>query len=515
MAAYPIPDARDEFSSAREHLEALIAQLGSAESGTLTHAALEELVSREGRELERRLYQGHLELRAAREAKLQSVGGADGVERTHRRQRSRPLATVFGEVQTSRWTYGANGHSAVAPLDAALNLPVELYSHGLRRHAAIEAARGSFDQAVQAIERATGCSVPKRQVEQLVVRAAADFDAFYARGVERELEATNALLVLTIDNKGIVMRNEHLREPTRRKAAAAEHKLERRLSKGEKRNRKRMATVAAVYDLVPQARTAADVIADLRPVRDAAKPRPRADNKRVWARVERSATAVTAELFAEAQRRDPEHRRHWVALVDGDRSQIARVKDQARRLGVKLTLVVDFIHVLEYLWKAAWCFFDQGDRAAEAWVTERAGWILEGRSSVVAAAIRRSATRRGLSAESRKGVDQCASYLRAKRKMLNYPEYLQNGLPIATGVIEGACRHLVNDRLDITGARWSVPGAEAVLRLRSLRSSGDMEEYWRFHLDREHQRNHASRYAPPSVTVATPNLRVIQGGASS
>lgn len=98
--------------------------------------------------------------------------------------------------------------------------------------------------------------------------------------------------------------------------------------------------------------------------------------------------------------------------------------------------------------------------------------------------------------------------------MLRYDKYLPDGLPIATGVIEGACRHLICDRMDITGARWSVRGAEAILRLSSIRSSGDFDEYWRFHLEAEHHRNHASRYAipPPSPNRERPKLRVLAGG---
>jgi hypothetical protein len=181
------------------------------------------------------------------------------------------------------------------------------------------------------------------------------------------------------------------------------------------------------------------------------------------------------EVFEETRRRDPECRRRWVVLVDGDRHQIARVRAEARRRGLAsdITLVVDFIHVLEYLWDAAWCFFAEGDRGAERCVTERAFAVLQGRSSDVTAGIRRSATLRELPADRRKGADDCADYLIAKRSMLRYDRYLRAGLPIATGVIEGACRHLIVDRLDITGARWSVPGAEAILRLRSLRPSGD------------------------------------------
>ncbi|HEU4402509.1 MAG TPA: ISKra4 family transposase [Candidatus Polarisedimenticolia bacterium] len=498
------------FAEAEEKFVELVARLGGEVSRRMTHSELESLIADEGREIQRRLLQGHLDLRAANEPVQVSVQGADDVGRTHRRRRSRGLMTVFGFVTVLRMSYSARRHGCLSPLDAALNLPEELHSHGLRRLAAVEAARGSFDAAVEAMLRGTGTAVAKRQVEGLIQQAARDFDAFYDRPESAEPASEEELLCLSLDGKGIVMRRDGLREATRKAAESAQHRLDRRLSKGEKKDRKRMATVAAVYDLAVQARRPEDVLAELRPVRDAAEPRPRAKNKRVWASVEKSAEAVTSELFEEARRRDPGCRRRWVVLVDGDRHQIARVRAEAKRrgLGRDVTLVVDFIHVLEYLWDAAWCFFVEGDRGAEAWVTERAYAILQGRSSEVAGGVRRSATRRGLAEEQRAGADACADYLIAKRSMLRYDRYLRAGLPIATGVIEGACRHLIVDRLDITGARWSVRGAEAILRLRSLRSSGDFDDYWRFHLAAEHARNHASRYAAP-------RLRVIMGGASS
>jgi hypothetical protein len=494
MPLYPANDVHveDEFDDARVQFEELVGRLRSPQAKAMTHAELEVLITQEGRELQRRLLQGHLDLRAAAERVRDSVKGADGVRRTHRRRRARALVSVVGLVTVARMAYGARGTTSVFPQDAALNLPEESYSHGLRYHAALEAVRGSFDSAVEAVARATGTDVPKRQIEELVRRAAQDFDAFYAaRDEGTVVEAGNALLVLSLDNKGIVMRREDLREETRKAAEEAEHKLGRRLSKGEKRYRKRMATVAAVYDVAPFVRTPEDIFAELRSTPEAKrKARPKVHNKRVWASVEKGAEAVTREVFDETQRRDPEHRRRWVVLVDGDRHQIERILDEAKRRGVAVTLVVDIIHVLEYLWGAAWCFFDEGDRGAEAWVVEHAYQVLLGHSSDVAAGIRRSATLRELPTEKRKGADDCADYLIAKREFLRYDSYLARGLPIATGVIEGACRHLIGDRLDITGARWTVPGAEAVLRLRSLRSSGDLDEYWRFHLTRERERNY-------------------------
>ena len=184
--------------------------------------------------------------------------------------------------------------------------------------------------------------------------------------------------------------------------------------------------------------------------------------------------------------------------MDGNKTQITAIRAAAKDRGVEVTLVLDVIHVIEYLWTAAWDLFHEGDQAAEKWVRKHLVALLHGRAPVVAAAIRRSATCRRL--EKRAGIDKCAAYLLKYKALLHYDRYLADGLPIATGVIEGACRHLVKDRMDITGARWGLAGAEAILRLRSLRVSGDMEAYWEFHRDAEFVRNHASHYADAEET---------------
>ena len=164
--------------------------------------------------------------------------------------------------------------------------------------------------------------------------------------------------------------------------------------------------------------------------------------------------------------------------------------------------------MIEYLWKAAYCFHPDASQEAEAWVTERLRALLTGHdSSQVAAGIRRSATRQCLSAAKREAADSCARYLINKRKLLGYADALRQGFPIASGVIEGACRYLVKDRMDRTGACWSLDGAEAVLRLRALRTNSDFDDYWRFHLTQEYNRNHRARYASGKIPnpLATPS----------
>ena len=221
---------------------------------------------------------------------------------------------------------------------------------------------------------APGVGCAKRQVEALAVRSTVDFEAFYESTPRTEVDDSD-ILVLSADGKGIVMRPDALRPQTAKAAGRASTKLKTRLSKGEKRNRKRMAEVGAVYDVTPVGRAPADIIC--RDDGGAEKPpAPKARNKWLTASVVDDAAVVISEVFDQAERRDPAHRRPWVALVDGAKHQIDRIKAEAKARDVKVAIVCDFVHVMEYLWSAAWSFFAEGDPAAEEWVADKALGVL-------------------------------------------------------------------------------------------------------------------------------------------
>lgn len=491
----------EAFAAAREQFATILGWLDGEASSGLDHAELEGQLDVAGRELLRLLLQDHVDLRAVREGRVE-VAGADGSHRTRMETgHTRALGTIFGEITVTRIAYREPGHANLHPADAALNLPVEKHSHGLRQLAAIESSRGAFDGAVEAIERSTGQHLGKRQVEDLASRAAIDFDAFYTQHKPPSSDVDD-VLVLSCDGKGVVMRPDALRPATAKAAANSNPKLATRLSKGEKRNRKRMAEVGAVYDITPVSRCPSDILPGNDTQRRDATAAPLARNKWLTASVVDDAATVVTTIFDEADRRDPDHARSWIALVDGNVHQIQRIKAEAKDRGITVEIVIDFVHVLEYLWKAAWSFHREGDPAAETWVRKHAQTILDGHPTRVAGALRRAATLTNLDPGRRENADKCATYLTNKRALLDYPTALERGWPIATGIIEGACRHLVKDRMDLTGARWGLHGAEAILKLRALRCNGDFATYWTWHLRQEQQRVHRSRYLNGSVPRA-------------
>ncbi len=504
-AALAISPLERSYDQGRHCFEHIVHFLDSGEGSSMGLSDLERELEKKSRELMRTLLQEHLNRRGPGRCKLQ-VLGSDRVERPKVRLHERKIESIFGTVATNRAGYGQTGVESLHPMDADLNIPPERYSLELRRRVAEEAAKNSFDETVETIARTTGGHVPKRQAEELAQRAARDFDAFYemrqctthGRG-----EATGPVVVITADGKGVVMHEKDLREKTRKAAQNRKQKMGKRLSKGEKKNAKRMATVAAVYTTGTFERAPEDLVAEDRCAIGKAK-RPPPEQKRVWASIEKTPEQVIGQAFAEASHRDPNHEKHWVALVDGNNTQIRILSQMAKEKGVELTIIVDIIHVIEYLWDAGRAFHPESGPELENWVRHRLLGVLQGKARLMAGGMRRSATRKKLSAEARKPVETCATYLRNKSPYLHYDQYLSQGFPIATGVIEGACRHLVKDRMEITGAKWRLPSAEAVLQLRALRSSNDFNEYWDFHEVCEHKRNHQNLYAggivPPIIT---------------
>jgi hypothetical protein len=283
MSALPCPVA-DPFAAADQAYVTITEFLRSEEAWQVKHSELERQLEGMGRELMRKLLQAHLELRQPGQA-VEPVRDAAGTPLTPTPVHGRSLESIFGTVEVARTGYGAAGTSSLHPLDGALNLPPEKYSLEVRRRVAIEAAKSSFDEGVKTLEMYTGAHVPKRQFEELVIRAAQDFEAFYAN---RQAGAgadphTGSILVLTVDGKGVVMRPEDLREATQRAAAARAKTFTARLGSGRRLHAKRMASVAAIYTVEPFARTPEEILPESPTPQKTGPARPQPEHKRVWA----------------------------------------------------------------------------------------------------------------------------------------------------------------------------------------------------------------------------------------
>jgi len=460
----------------------LQAWLASTGARQLPLHQIESQQQTKGREVQRLLLQAHLQLRGDGDVgpavRVQEVAGE--VFYTHRRLSTRSLKTIFGPVEIVRMGYCRAGAPSIYPLDQTLALPARSFSYELQRRLVKAAVQNPFQESVEAIADLTGVSVPKRSLEEMLRDAAQDFDAFYQ---ERAPEpAAGSILVAAVDGKGIPMVKPGGAQPTVR------------LTKGQKANRKRMATVATVFTRAPWVRTPEQVVESLFRTRSqtssAGPTPPRPENKRVWASLLKGKTVVIEEVAQEMQRRDPGGVKTRVALTDGERALQILVD---RKLNV--TLILDLLHVLEKLWKAAYVFHAEGSLEAELWVLDRTLRILFGEVGQVVKGIRQSVTKRRLFGAKRKTLWGVANYLYRNRARMRYDEYLDHGWPIASGPVEGACKNLIKDRMERSGMRWTEEMAEAIVQLRAIYLSGDFDRYWPFHIEKDQQRLHPANWS--------------------
>jgi hypothetical protein len=467
-------DDRSSPSSGIDAFRDLERWLSGQAAASAGLSELERESERRGREILRLALQAHIDARGEGDvgAAIVLTGGQESVRLTHKRLHTRPLITLFGEVLVTRLGYSARGHEAIHPLDAQLRLPGRLWSYECQRRLIRAVICGPFDEATALIAEITGTTIPKRSAEQLVQDAAVDFETFYAaRGAETIAPGDGEILVGAIDCKGIPMV----------KPDGAERVVRR--GKGEKANKKKMATVAAVHSQPPITRTPNDVIDSLFATTERPK-RPKPTRKRVWASLTASKDVFINDVKAEMTRRDPEHERTWVILTDGERALQRRVISTF----TDVTLVLDLLHVLEKLWKVAHALHPEGSPEAEALVRARTERILCGMTGQVVKGLRQTVTKRRITGVKAKTIHSVCDYLYRNRERMRYDEYLRNGWPIASGTVEEACKNLIRDRFERSGMRWTIPTAEALLKLRAAHLSGDLNDYWEHHIKHDQQR---------------------------
>jgi hypothetical protein len=397
----------------------------------------------------------------------------------------RRYVSIFGELTIDRVAYGTREGQVIerVPLDERLGLPEGDFSYVLEDWGQRLCLKGSFAEAGRSLEMLLGLRVGVRALEQMnrVV-------AGHARSFRDSLEPPPAgeegpLMVVTADGKGV---------PMRRPEPEDGPKPHHRRTKGEKANKKQMACVGAVYSIKPFVRKAEDIIDEV--LRDKkAKERPEPQHKHVWAEMTREVEGeppVTAKegLFChptdELTARNLGHDRPVICLMDGERA----LWDAQAVYFPEAVGVLDLFHVLERLWAVAHCFHKEGSDEAKGFVEQRLRDLLQGRVGYVIGGLRRRLKAGKLSGQRRQVVRSALEYLGNNKAHMRYDEYLAAGYPIGSGVAEGACRHLVKDRMEQTGMRWTVEGAQAMLHVRALYLNDQWEEFHEHRVEREQVR---------------------------
>jgi len=474
----PPPAEPSEASLQARHLfSSLETWLSSTATLELPLHLVEQQQECKGRELQRMLLQTHVQHRGAGDVGpvLRVIQGTSSSLYTRRRLQRRTLKTIFGPIDIDRMAYSHGGAASIHPLDEAMQLPARSFSYELQKRLVKAAVQGTFRESTERTHEVTGMTVPKRSLEQILQAAAQDFDAFYAQRSPEPSQPAASILVVAVDCKGIpIVQPEYTKLPAG-------------LPQGPKTNRKQMATVAAVFTREPWIRTPEQVVASLFRIDTkpgtAPPPPPRPEHKRVWASLLKGKAAVIDEVLQEVQRRDPDGRKTLVALTDGERALQILVGKK-----LKVPLILDLLHVLEKVWKAAHVFHPEGSPDAEVYARLMCLRILEGNVGQIIKGLRQTVTKRKLIGPKRKTLLQVAGYFQRNANRMRYDEYLAQGLPIATGSVEGACKNLIKDRMERSGMRWTRSMAEAIVKLRALYLSRDFDDYWNFHVTQDQQR---------------------------
>jgi hypothetical protein len=398
---------------------------------------------------------------------------SDGVGMRYRGRRSVRYISLFGELWVARHYFTAAGQAGAAPLDAALSLPETAYSDLLRDWGAYGDTEQAYRENQTLLERMLGLTVPVATLEQQAQRSARDVAAFYAQPPAPEAPAhTGSILVVQADGKGVPM-------------IVATPEAPARLGKGSPRGTKKEAVVTCLYTIAPYRRTAEEVAAAILHEGDpkAVRPRPRPVGKEQHATLAGKAVAC-ADLAQRAAQRDGRQIADRVALTDGAEA----LQDQMQAHFPGFTLILDIMHANEYLWDAATALVGDTDAARTTWLRPKLVQLLEGGTAEVIRSLEAEAAASTATPSQRKILARTIGYYRRNQPYMRYDHYLAQGWPIGTGVVEGACGHLVKDRMEQAGMRWTVEGAQAILDLRAVRLNGHWDAYWRFHRQQHHQR---------------------------
>jgi len=396
-----------------------------------------------------------------------------GEELPYHSEKKRTYFSIFGKVPFWRPYFYQRGVGESSPLDEELSLGDDCYSDLVRELAELLGVDVTYAKVRHFWSRLLGQKLSTQAIQAMVAEDATDVAAYYEQKAAPPVNSEASILVVQADGKGVPMVRE------------ASTKPKTRLSKGDKRSKKKEAIVTSSYTIEPHSRTPEEVVASFFHQEPPSSSRSRRgpQNKETWATLD-GKDAALSRLASQVVTREGAHIEYRVALTDGCEALQKRVETHLPQF----TLILDFVHASEYLWKAANALYGEQSDKRDPWVEEQTLHILSGRSHQVITELRHLAQRPRCSQAKRKAFTSAANYFQRNQPYMDYQTYLAHGWPIASGVIEGACRHFVKDRCELSGMRWTQDGAENLLHLRAVAENDDWDDYHQFRKRRRHMR---------------------------
>jgi hypothetical protein len=376
-------------------------------------------------------------------------------------------------------------------LDGELSLGEDSYSDLLREMLDYLGVYTVYEKSCDILKRVLELDLSSRVVQANLAEDACEVEAYYAYKAPPRPEEEAEILVIQADGKGVPLILEKEAEEKKKGKKAKQGKQKVRLGKGEKHGHKKEAIVTTVYTIKTAPRTPAEVVASFFELPEYPKPPAEHDsrpqNKHLWATLDGKDTALDRLSLQVAQRQGP-HIRYKVALCDGCEALQTRMATHFS----DFVILLDLVHASEYLWDVANCLLGENHPEREPWMAQHTLKLLSAQTQQVIADFRLLAQKPKIKVALRKQLLKTANYFERNLPFMDYPTALANGWPIASGVIEGACRHLVKDRCELSGMRWNQSGAENLLRLRAVAENEDWDAYHTYRKQQRHSRLYAS-----------------------
>jgi len=420
-----------------------------------------------------------------------------------------PYLSIFGELSIYRASYAHPDGGRIYPIDAQLNLPEHKYSYLLLKWLQASSADQDFRSVVERFNEIFDFSLFPEVPQRQGLPIAEYVEPFYEQVEAPPPETEGSHIAISADCKGVrILKSE-------REEAKEEAPAKPRRDKGEKPGIKKDAVVVTDFSFDPEARESEEIVKGLlnqfteKEKEEAKKDRqhrreegigaPRAPyNKHVFATLDGKKSAFE-HMLDQVQKRDPEGRKLLIALLDGELALEDRLLEEleARDLKHRLdALILDIIHASEYLWDVGTALYGEKGSKRIRWVEEKLYALLDGKVGAIIGGLRQMLTKKQdqLTKAQQKTLKKTITYFDNHRHMMHYDVYLKKGYPIATGVVEATCGSLVKDRMEQSGMRWSIAGAQAVLAQRAVVKNGDWNDFFAYYIDSERERRYPIVY---------------------
>ena len=400
----------------------------------------------------------------------ETIETAKGIAKKGRTSK-KSFFSIFGKMKVTRYLYHI-GNESFAPLDIALNLPTRCYSYFLSEFANLLNINGAYGNTSELLKKFFGVTLSISALETISGESADRYEDYYdLKNKLPKPERKGQRKVVEFDGKGV---------PMIKKEAA---KIVARQGKGEKKQKKKEALVGVTFEVDPNVRTAEEVAGNLvypekkEDKNETNKP-AKAQNIRYIASVEKSKKEVMEEIYKEVKDENFLNE-PLICVMDGALILWSLFKDVFKNIENKV-LVLDIIHVLEYIWIIANIKYKEGSDDGRKYVYEKLLLILQGKIASYIIELQNEESNDNWKKSQRQKFLKVITYLKNHKAYMKYDLYLSEGYPIGSGVIESACGHVVKDRMEISGARWGISGSESILNLRSVAKSKDWDKYWDF-----------------------------------